>query len=250
LPEQVLGFFAKYNQDKGPNLGRQLQGVLRSFLRFSFRNGYLKRDLAEAIPPMRTYKLSGVPRGVSEEEARKTLESVDLSKPAGLRDFAILQLLDTYGVRGGQVRALQLQDIQWKKSRIRFSPHKGGKEIIAPLTVEVGESLLEYLRHGRPQAPHPEVFLTAQPPFQPLRSPATVSAMVAKHLRRAGVSKPKACSHAFRHGFATRMLRHGQSLKTIADLLGHRNINTTFIYAKVDLGTLRQLPLDWPEVGS
>ncbi len=116
-----------------------------------------------------------------------------------------------------------------------------------PLNEEVGESLLDYLRDGRPQALYPEVFLTVHPPYRPLRAASRVSTIVAERMRQAGVSRPKG-SHAFRHGFATRMLQHGQSIKTIADLLGHRNINTTFIYTKVDIETLRQLPLDWPEV--
>ena len=94
--------------------------------------------------------------------------------------------------------------------------------MIDPLTDEVGESLLDYLRHERPQAPYPEVFLTAQPPFRPLRD-GTISMIVRHRMRQAGVSQPQAC-HAFRHGFSTRMLRHGQSLKTIADLLGHRSL--------------------------
>ena len=91
--------------------------------------------------------------------------------------------------------------------------------MIEPLTEEVGESLLAYLRHGRPRAPHPEVFLAALQPFKPLRNPSTVTVMVTQRLRRAGVSKSKGGSHVFLHGFATRMLQHGQSIKTIADML-------------------------------
>ncbi len=248
-PEQVLALFTKHAQDRGTSLRRCLQGVLRLFLRFCFQQGYLQRDLAEVVPPIRSYKLSDAPRGISEEDARKTLQCIDRTTPGGLRDFAIIQLLHSYGVRGGQVRALRLDDIHWRDNRIRFRAHKGGKEVIEPLTEEVGESLLAHLRHGRPRAPHPEVFLTALQPFKPLRNPSTVTVMVTQRLRRAGVSKPKGGSHVFRHGFATRMLQHGQSIKTIADMLGHRNINTTFIYTKVDLETLKQVSLDWPEVG-
>jgi integrase/recombinase XerD len=246
-PQKVLAFLVKDNPDRAPSQRRLLQGVLRSFFRFCFQRGYLERDLAEAIPPLRTHKLSGVPRALSQEEARKTLQCIDRTTPAGRRDFAILQLLYTYGVRGGQVRALRLQDIQWREDRIRFSAYKGGKEVVEPLFQEVGESLLDYLRHGRPQVPLPEVFLTLQRPFRPLTCPSTVSQMVAQRMRQAGIGSPRAGSHAFRHAFATRMLQHGQSLKTIADLLGHRNINTTFIYTKVDLQRLQQVPLDWPE---
>jgi integrase len=203
--------------------------------------------LAEAIPRLRTYKLSGVPRAISEEDAEKVLLSIDRTTPVGRRDFAIIQLLYTYGVRGGQVRALQLQDVEWRQSRIRFRSHKRGKEVVVPMTDQVGEALLEYLRHGRPDAPYQEVFLTAHAPVRPMKSPAAMSLLVGHHMVQVGVSCPKKGSHAFRHGFATRMLQRGQSLKTIADLLGHRNINTTFMYTKVDLPTLQQLPLDWPE---
>jgi len=229
---------------------RSVQGTLRTFFRFCAKQGYLKRDLTQAVPRIRSYKLSSVPRGLSDEDAQKVLHAIDRTTPAGLRDFAIIQLLNTYGVRGGQVRVLRLEDIQWRQNRIRFPALKGGKEVVEPLIDEVGEALLEYLRHGRPDAKHGEVFLTACAPFHPLRSSTNVSTMVAERMRRAGVSGCPMGSHVFRHAFASRMLRHGQSLKTIADMLGHRHINTTFIYTKVDLETLTQLPLDWPEVSS
>ncbi len=244
--ERLLTFLTQYANDKGPNMSRRMHGVLRSFFRFCRQNGYLDNDLALAVPPMRTYKLSGVPRDISEEDANKTLQSIDRTTTAGLRDFAILQLLHTYGVRGGQIRSLRLEDLWWRENLVRFAAHKGGKEVIEPLSEQVGESLLLYLQKGRPQARYQEVFLTDRAPVHPLGS-ASVSEMVARRMRQAGVNQPKASAHAFRHAFATRMLRRGQSLKTIADLLGHRNINTTFIYTKVDLNTLRQLPLDWPE---
>ncbi|NOR40470.1 MAG: tyrosine-type recombinase/integrase [Gammaproteobacteria bacterium] len=248
LPEQLLDFFTRHTRSRPPSLSRHLQGSLRSFLRFCRQEGYLERDLTGIIPPIHSYKLSGVPRGISGADARKTLAGIDRTTSLGLRDFAIILLLHTYGVRGSQVRALRLQDIEWRDNRIRFPAAKGGKEVVVPLTDEVGNSLLDYLRDGRPAAPYPEVFLINQAPCRPLRSPSAVSVLVALHLRQAQVSPPRTGSHIFRHGFATRMLQHGQSLKTIADMLGHRHINSTFIYTKVDLKTLHQLPLDWPEV--
>jgi site-specific recombinase XerD len=249
-PEQVQAFLQRAHRGAGQATRRQRQGTLRTFFRFCAKQGYLKRDLTQAVPRIRSYKLSSVPRGLSDEDAQKVLHAIDRTTPVGLRDSAIIQLLNTYGVRGGQVRILRLEDIQWRQSRIRFPALKGGKEVVEPLTDEVGEALLEYLRHGRPNAKHAEVFLTARAPFHPLRSSTNVSTMVAQRMRRAGVSGCPMGSHVFRHAFASRMLKHGQSLKTIADMLGHRHINTTFIYTKVDLETLTQLPLDWPEVSS
>jgi site-specific recombinase XerD len=245
-PEKVQSFLAK-SRAGSRAISRATQATLRTFFRFCIQHGYLKHDLAQAVPAIRTYKLSGIPRGVSEDDARKILLSIDRTTPTGRRDFAIIQLLYTYGVRGCQVRGLKLQDIEWRQSRIRFSGYKGGKEVVEPLTHEVGDSLLDYLRHGRPDCKDAEVFLTAIAPFQPLKASTNVSTMVGERMRRAGVTGCPKGSHVFRHAFASRMLQHGRSLKTIADLLGHRQINTTFIYTKVDLETLKQLPLDWPE---
>lgn len=247
-PSYVLAFFTQWAQGKRLTMRRRLQGVLRSFLRFCFQKGYLDRDLGAVVPCIRSYKLSGAPRGISEPDVLKTLECIDRMTPKGRRDFAIIQMLHCYGVRGGQVRALQLTDIHWRENRIRFPSSKGGKELVAPLTEQVGNSLLDYLRHGRPQASYPQVFLTAQPPIRPLRSPSVISEMVHQRLIQAGVNNPHKGSHIFRHAFATRMLQRGQSLKSIADLLGHRNINATFVYTKVDLEGLRQAILEWPEV--
>ncbi|MFQ5930579.1 MAG: site-specific integrase [Acidobacteriota bacterium] len=247
-PEQVQALFAKYTQDSAPTIGRLIQATLRTFLRFSLQQGYLKRDLTQAVPKIRRYKLSTVPRGLSDEDTQKVLESIDRATAVGLRDFAILQLLDSYGVRGGQIRALKLQDIRWRHNQIRFRALKGGKPVLQPLTDQAGEALLEYLRQGRPQSAYPEVFLTARAPRHPLRCACTVSMIVASRLRQAGVSGSPKGSHVFRHAFAGRMLNRGQSIKTIADMLGHRDLNTTFIYTKVDLHRLQQLPLEWPEV--
>jgi site-specific recombinase XerD len=246
-PKQVLVFFTNDTQDKGLSSRRCLRDTLRSFFRFCHQKGHLEHNLTEVVPQVRSYRLSDVPRGVSDEDAHKTLQAIDRTTPIGRRDFAMIQLLHTYGVRGAQVRVLRVEDIRWRESRIRFQASKGGKEVIEPLTDKVGESLLDYLRYGRPQALCPEVFLTVNPPYRPLQAPSRLSMIVVGRMRKAGVSRPKG-SHGFRHGFASRMLRHGQYIKTIADLLGHRNINSTFIYTKVDFQTLAQLPLDWPEV--
>ena len=247
-PGEVHRFFVKYSEKARPQTRRGVQAFLRTFLRFCLKQGYVERDLSQAVPKIRKYRLSHVPRGPSEEEIRKILGGIDRTTPVGRRDFAILQLLSSYGVRGGQVRALKLVDIRWRGERIRFPAMKGGKEVVEPLTDEVGESLLDYLRHGRPEVACPEVFLTSRAPFKPLTDSGAVTMLVRARMRRAGVTGYTLGSHTFRHAFATRMLAKGQPLKTIADMLGHRNINTTFIYTKVDLVALRQLPLHWPEV--
>ena len=246
-PQQVHDFFVKRAKGKADITRAHIQSALKSFFAFCAKQGYVPGHLTNSVPKVFRYQLATPPRPVCEQDAQKLITSIDRSTSTGRRDYAIVLLLHTYGVRGAQVRTLRLQDIQWRHSRIRFRSCKGGKEILDPLTDEVGESLLDYLRHGRPQAAYPEVFLTDHAPFHPLKAD-TLYIMIASRMRRLGLTQAALGPHGFRHGFATRMLNSGQSLKTIADLLGHRNLDSTFIYAKVDFETLKQLPLDWPEV--
>jgi site-specific recombinase XerD len=205
-PERIQSFLARDMRTRSQPMRRMTQATLRTFFRFCIQRGYVKHDLAQAVPCVRTYKLSGIPRAVSEEDAQKILLSINRTTAVGRRDFAIIQLLYTYGVRGGQVRALKLQDIEWRQSRIRFPGLKGGKEIFEPLTDEVGQSILEYLRYGRPKAAYSEVFLTAHAPVQPLRNPSVMSCLVYKRMRQAEISGPIRGSHAFRHHADSRIM--------------------------------------------
>ena len=198
------------------------------------------------MPTLRTYKLATVPRGLTDEQARKVLRGIDRSSNAGRRDYAICQMLYTYGIRGGQVRALCLQDIDWAADQIYFKALKHGKDSLLPLTSEVGQSLLDYLQNARPSSAYQEVFLTTRAPYHPLPTSSTLSEIVSCHIHTASINCHSRGAHVFRHSFATRMLQKGHSLKEIADVLGHRHLETTFIYTKVDFNTLKQIGLAWP----
>jgi site-specific recombinase XerD len=224
-----------------------MQSALRTFLRFCLHKGYIAHPLDQAVVTLRTYKLATVPRGLTEDEAQKVLQCANQNSHVGRRDYAILQLLYTYGVRGGQVRALQLEDINWTNNSILFKACKCGKDIQLPLTAEVGETVLDYLQNSRPSRSDSHVFLTCRAPYHPLPYSSSLSAIVERHITAAGVNPPGKGAHAFRHGFATRMLQQGHSLKEIADVLGHRHLGTTFIYTKVDFNSLEQVPLKWPQ---
>jgi site-specific recombinase XerD len=243
----VESFVITYANGKGKSARRSMQAALRTFLRFCFHAGYIQQHLDRAVPTIRTYKLSTVPRGLSDEQAQKVLSKVDRSTDAGLRDSAILQLLYTFGVRGGQIRALCLEDINWAENQILFRASKNGKDSLLPLTTQVGESLLEYLQKARPTSSYPQVFLTARAPYHPLPESSTISEIVRRRIRAAGIDLPSMGAHTFRHCFATRMVHLGHSLKAVADVLGHRHLATTFIYTKVDFNALRQVALEWPQ---
>jgi site-specific recombinase XerD len=216
-------------------------------LRFGLQQGYFRHRLDQAVPTLRTYKLSTVPRALTEEQAQRIIDTVDIRTHSGRRDYAILQLLYTYGVRGGQVRALRMEDIRWADNQILFRASKNGKDSLLPLSDEVGQSLLDYIRYARPHYSYPQVFLTCRAPYHPLTDSSSLSAIVNRHIRAARIDVPSKGAHAFRHGFATRMMEKGHTLKEVADVLGHRHLSTTFIYTKVDFNALKQVALDWPE---
>jgi len=245
--ERIEGFFLSYAQGMGRSARRSMQAALRTFLRFCLHQGYIHRPLDLAVPTLRTYKLATVPRGLSDTEAQRVLQCINRCNPVGRRDYAIVRLLYSYGVRGGQIRALQLDDIDWAHNQILFKASKHGKDSRLPLTPEVGESLLDYLQNSRPPSSSLQVFLTCRAPYHPLPHSNSLSAIVDRHIRAAGVDSPSKGAHAFRHGFATRMLHQGHSLKAIADVLGHRHLSTTFIYTKVEFNALKQVALEWPQ---
>lgn len=227
---------------------KHLVSSLRSFLRYCHVRGYTERDLAEAVPVIRTHKLDRVPRAIPWESVQKLLAAPDRSTHEGRREYAILQLLATYGVRIGQVTPLKFQDIDWHGRLIRFPSSKKGRNLCFPLTHDVAEALLAYIRKSRGNAPFPEVFLTVRGKTRPLAENNHLNWAIERCYRRAGVESVTKGSHAIRHAFATRLMGQDVPLKTIADLLGHKSIGSTAVYTKVDLERLRTVACEWPEV--
>ena len=162
-------------------------------------------------------------------------------------EWAIVSLLACYGLRRGQVSALQLSDIDWGDRTIEFAAHKGGKAVRHALIPAVGHALVEYLRDERPESPRRSVFLRHRRPHERL-SPGAITERVRQRMVERGL--PPLGPHALRHSFATRLLCAGQPVKTIADLLGHRSLASIAIYAKVDVPRLLGIAGEWPEVGS
>lgn len=220
--------------------------ALRTFLRFLHLREYVERDLSSTVPVIPSFKLDRVPQGLEREDIAKILNVVDRSTPVGRRDYAILLVLATYGIRNGQLCALRLDDVDWRQDTLRVRAAKGGRDALLPLQPAVGNAVVDYLQHGRPAWPFRELFLRVRAPMGPLRG--NLNDIIRPYARKAGVTTPQTSPRAWRHACATRLLSNGHSLKTIGDMLGHRNIETTFIYTKVDVEMLRQAALDWPEV--
>jgi integrase/recombinase XerD len=245
--EQIEGFFVRYCSDHGPAARRSMRSAMRSILEFAAWQGWLGRELVEAVPSLRSYRLSGLPRGVSDEQVATLVGARWESGECRRRDRAIVVLLASYGVRGGQISALRLADIDWNERTIDFAAHTGGKGIRHELTHCVAEALADYLRNERPASACDFVFLRARLPHVRL-GPGAISMMVTTRMVRCGL--PPRGPHAFRHAYATRLLRAGQDAKAIADLLGHRSLNAVAVYAKVDHARLVEVAVDWPEAVS
>lgn len=245
-PRVVEDFFVRYGTTHAMPSRRSMQAGLRLFLGFCVEREWVLDSLRSAVPSLHTYRLSALPRSVSESDVRRLLRSLRTATP---RDCAIVMLLVSYGVRRGQVAVLELSDVDWASRTITFREHKGGKTVEHSLTPAVAESLARYLRHHRPASECPQIFLRRCQPHLGL-NPAAITALVRDRFSRLGVAAVPRGPHALRHAFASRLLAARQPIKAIADLLGHRTLESTSIYAKVDIGALRELAMDWPEVQS
>lgn len=219
--------------------------ALRSFLRYLFHRGIVAVDLATCVPTIATWSLSKVPRFLAGEQIQKILGSCDRGTAIGKRDYALLLLLARLGLRAGEVVALTLDDLDWEIGLVTV--HGKGKRVVQmPLPSEVGTAIADYLSTGRPRCSSRRVFIRARAPLTGFANSVAICSLVDTAMERAGVKSEYRGSHVFRHSLATQMLNHGSSLDEIGDLLRHRRPDTTRIYAKVDLVSLRSIALPWP----
>jgi integrase/recombinase XerD len=221
--------------------------ALRMFLRFLTAEGQCAVGLDAAIPTMAHWRLASLPRYLPPENVERLIASCGRASAVGQRDRAILLLLARLGLRAGDIVHLRLSDISWKEASIQLCG-KGRRPTRLPLTQEVGQAIVAYLKKGRPQTNANTLFIHCRPPYRAFGSSA-VSCIVNRAFRRAGVVRPsRGAAHLLRHSLATSLLRQGASLEDIAAILRHRSIETTQIYAKVDIPSLRQIAQPWPEV--
>lgn len=221
--------------------------ALRSLLRFLHVEGLIEGPLAEAVPSVAGWKLAGLPRSLSPVEVRRLLGAFDRRTRSGRRDFAMAMLLVRLGLRAGEVTALTLDDIDWRAGEILIRG-KGPRDERLPLPADVGEALAGYLRRGRPAtAEGRNVFVRLRAPHRALTSPAVTFAMRSAG-ERAGLGRLGA--HQLRHTAATHMVRAGVPLPEVGQVLRHRLLLTTAIYAKVDRPRLRLLARPWPGSGA
>ena len=240
-----------FGRERGAALGttawNHLALALSSFYRWLDLRGHDGKHLVGAVPMRRRYRLADVPCALSWEQVQRLLAVVDRRAVNGRRNYAMLLLTATYGLRSCEVRVLRHDDINWSHDEITIFAPKTGRRRKLPLTRPVGEAILDYLREERPSSHHRQVFLSSRPPHGPLRS--KINRWLACRFDQAGIEAPRRGAHTLRHSLAVHLLRSGEPLKSIADVLGHRSPDTTFIYTKLHVDDLRTVALE-PEVVS
>lgn len=228
-----------------PKRAKVMTTALRAFLQYGRYRGEIVAHLHACVPTVANWSMAGIPRTISPSQVRSLLAGCDRRSATGLRDYAMLLLLARLGLRASEVVDLRLDDLDWSEGVIRIrGPAQRVDQL--PLPADVGAALVDYLRDGRPACCARNVFIRSRAPRRALLGPSAVSCIVLRALRRAGIDSPTKGAHLLRHSLATQMLGGGASLGEIAEILRHRNPQTTTIYAKVDLVALHALALPWP----
>jgi integrase/recombinase XerD len=241
-PAVLAAFIVQYRPRVAPRTRLGFCCHLRVLLRFCYREGITTRDLSGAVGTPQIYRLSDLPRSITWDEVRRMLEAVERRTIRGRRDYSILLLLVTYGLRAHEVARLTLDDVDWKRERLQVLARKAGHATVYPLAGVVAEAIIDYLKNGRPETEDRHLFFRACAPQAPI-TPAAVSSSVALYLYKAGIQIPKAGSHTLRHTCVQRLIDAEFPLKTIGDYVGHRSPESTRVYSKVAIASLREVAM-------
>lgn len=225
-PTILSGFIAEY----GPRVAwptlRNACGTLRVFLRYLHREGVSAKDLSPLVEFPQSFRHSGIPRSIPWEQVERVLAGVDRRSACGKRDYAMLLLLSTYGLRACEVASLTLDDIDWRRERLRIRDRKAGNTTTYPLSSVAAAALIDYIKNARPTTSHRQVFLGTTAPLDPVGS-AAVACRAAHFIRQAGISVARPGSHTLRHACVQRLVNAHFPLMHIGDYIGHRNSAST-----------------------
>jgi integrase/recombinase XerD len=219
---------------------QEYASALRTFVRYAESRNWCSRGLAAGIVSPRVYRGESLRRGPFWNDVQRLIATTEGDRPMDVRDRAILLLLAVYALRSSEVRTLKLNDVDWQRNLLFIPRTKGRRTEPYPLSPTVGEAIIRYLERVRPRSSYREIFLTVEAPIRPL-SGAAIWRIVAKRARALDPPVAPHGVHALRHACATHLLEQGFSLKEIGDHLGHRDLNSTSLYASVNLTGLREV---------
>ena len=241
----VIGFMGRYTANWKPSSKQGMASALRSYFRFKAISGEPTTQLAAAIPRIAQWRLATLPKSLASAEIVRLLQSFDRTCATGKRDYAIARCFVDLGLRTAEVARLELDDVDWQAGTLRICG-KGRRIDMLPLPPATGKALVDYLQGGRPQSTCRTLFLRHRPPVGMPASRCIIRNAVRFAARRCGLEARVGGPHVLRHSLATQLVRTGATLKEVADVLRHRSLDTTTIYAKVDLPMLSRVAMPWP----
>lgn len=246
--EQVLALVAHLLSMSVSNQTRaSITSDLRMFLRYLQWSGLNNQDLARFVPRTPCYRLAHLSPRLAWPDVRRAIDAVDVTTAVGVRNRAILLLAATTGLRNKELRSLELHDVRWRSAEVIVRRTKSKRDRVVPLVQETGEALADYVLHARPKSGSQGVFLQHRPPVRPIEGSTITSRIVRTALERVGIALPPVVgAHLIRHSLATQLVSQRRPINEIADLLGHRSIDTTAIYVKVALPQLADVALPFP----
>jgi site-specific recombinase XerD len=244
-PDDITRFIVFEARTVSPGRMKVVVPGLRAFLRWLHLRGETDTDLTGCVPKVADWRLATLPKSIPTEQVERLLHCCDRTTAIGRRDYAILLLLARLGLRAGEVVAMELNDFDWEAGEVLVRG-KGGRHERLPLLRDVGTALVAYLRHGRPSCSTRRVFVRAKAPWRGFTSSVAICDIVRRGLKRAGLEPPRKGAHLLRHALACTMLRRGASIPEIGEVLRHRSLDTTALYAKDDVVALRALAPAWP----
>lgn len=244
VEEQLFAYMTARQFEK-----REASVVIKAFVRYLKKNKIVDTQFDYFLDTYKARKKERIPSFYSEAEVLKIESSINRNTPVGKRDFAIVLLASRLGLRAADIGALEFSQIDWTNSMIRITTQKTGKVVELPLLAEVGNALITYLKHGRPQSSSKKIFLLARAPYSEINS-TIVSNVISSVIRKSGVdtSLRKKGPHSLRHTLATTLLGKNTGMPVISEILGHQSTDTTNVYLKIDITSLLKCALSVPSV--
>jgi integrase/recombinase XerD len=244
--KQVEDFICFCSKDLNRHSLQHVVGYLRTFLRYEYSRNVLQEPFHERIDTPRVFRLEKLPHSLPWTVVQALLNSIDRTESQGIRNYAILLLIATYGLRSCEIVSLTLDDIHWSMRTIDIPKRKTNNQLVLPLTDAVADALIDYLKTSRPHLPYRQIFLRLRAPDGILK-PTAVAEVFQRQVRISGLDIPYQGAHCLRHSFAVHLLRQGTSVKVIGDVLGHRNTESTCVYLRLAIDDLRSVALEVPE---
>ena len=244
-PSDIVRFILQKTETVSAKQVQSIVCALRSFFRFLYQRGETAIDLSPSALNVADWRLSGLPKFLEPGQVERLLQSCNQDTLSGQRDYVILLMLARLGLRAGDIVHMTLDDIDWEAGELIVSGKSCRQERL-PLLEDIGQALVRYLRYGRPQCSSRRVFIRIKAPHKGFSSSVAICDILKRALARAKINPAFKGSHLFRHSLATQMLRGGATLVEIGEILRHRRLDTTQIYAKVDLPALKALAQPWP----